>query len=173
MWTRRALAAAGAVIAVCLTAAIPARAQDELPEPDGRVLLTISGEIAVTNRGGEAAFDRAMLQNLGMRELRTRTDWTEGEQVFKGPLLRTVLDRVGADGTTLEAIALNDYSVEIPAADADDHEVIIAMRRNGERMTVRNKGPLWVVYPHPHPGSDKPNPHAPKMIWQLAKIDVR
>ena len=52
---------------------LPAIAADALPRPTASVLLTVSGSIANTNAGKEAKFDRAMLEKLGVRTLRTST----------------------------------------------------------------------------------------------------
>jgi hypothetical protein len=53
--------------------------------------------------------------------------------VFEGPLLCDLLERVGADGTVLQARALNDYVVEIPIGDCERYPVILALTRDGER----------------------------------------
>src|SRR5688572_21118280 len=44
---------------------------DDLPPPEGPVLLTVKGRIAVTNGGGAARLDRARLHALDTAELRT------------------------------------------------------------------------------------------------------
>ncbi len=163
---------AGALAALALVGAA-AHAAEPLPEPQGRVILEITGEIDVTNQGEAAAFDRAMLTALPQAELTTYTDWTEGEQVFTGPRLADVLERVGAGGDTLHARALNDYEADIPRSDAQQYKVVLALRRNGEQLSVRDKGPIWIVYPHPNPESEEPSPHNYKSVWQLEAIDVR
>jgi hypothetical protein len=39
-------------------------------------------------------------------------------------------------------------------------------------MPVRDKGPLWVIYPlDDHPEIDGQETHA-KMIWQVRRLDV-
>lgn len=147
-------------------------AADRLPAPAGPVILTISGTIAVTNHGDEVHLDAPLLRDLPWAEMVTETDWTEGEQTFEGPLLSDLLDRVGAAGTTLRMEALNDYRVVIPVSDTVDFSVMLAMKRNGENLSVRNKGPIWITYPHSNPGTGLPSVHAPKSIWQLARIHV-
>ena len=103
---------------VCL---LPATAAAEsLPHPSGKVILTVSGNIQNTNNDGVAEFDRAMLDGLGMTELQIGTQWTTGRPVFEGVLASTLLEAVGAGGTTARAVALNDYVVDIPLADFRD-----------------------------------------------------
>ena len=94
-------------------------AAGELPEPRGRVILTVSGNVSVTNSAGGAAFDRAMLEAMPQVTIRTATPWIEGEAEFRGPLVRDVLARACAQGEQLVAHAINDYIVNIPRADVE------------------------------------------------------
>jgi len=164
------------VAAVFLAAAVlaaPTLADVGLPKPAGRVLLQVTGAISVTNDGAAANFDLQMLDALPQHRIESYTDWTDGLQIFEGPLLADLLDRVGAQGRTLHATALNDYAVDIPQSDARDHAVLLALRHNGEAMSVREKGPIWIIYPSAHPKETQPNPHNEKSIWQLRSLDVR
>lgn len=158
-------------IILVISLAIPAIA-DPLSAPSGQVMLTVSGQIMSKNEGDTARFDRAMLEGLEWRTVRTFTSFTEGEQEFSGPTLRSVLAAVGAHGAELRATAINDYSVSIPMEHADAHDVLLAMDRNGKPMRIRDKGPIWVVYP-----LDEKTAATQKfdseMIWQLDRILVR
>jgi hypothetical protein len=49
----------------------------ELPQPQGPVILTVSGGIANTNAEGVAKFDLNMLENIGLSEFTTMTAWFE------------------------------------------------------------------------------------------------
>lgn len=143
-----------------------------LGAPKGAVLLTVSGEISSQNSEVGARFDREMLRDLDWREVRTFTSFTQGEQVFAGPTLASLLAAVGATGTTLQATAINDYSVAIPVEHANAHDVILAMDRNGAPMRVRDKGPIWVVYPLSESDAAKQT-FDQEMIWQLDRLTVR
>ena len=144
-----------------------------LPQPEGQVILSISGVIGVTNAGDSADFDRAMLNEIGMRRLDTYTDWTEGVQQFAGVPLADLLSRIDAKGTMLTAVALNDYRVEIPVSDAQEFDVFLALDNFGKPMPIREKGPVWIIYPSDEPGSDAPKPNNEKMVWQLRKLIVK
>lgn len=165
-WNSLVLAMVAIVLAGTSTAG-------ELALPQGRVLLTVSGEISNHNgEGGTARFDRAMLESLDWQEVETYTSFTEGPQVFAGPSLRSLLEAVGATGSILRASAINDYSVEFEAALAAEHDVFLAMVQNGKVMRVRDKGPIWVVFPL----SEEEvafKPFDNEMIWQLDRIEVR
>lgn len=144
-----------------------------LGTPAGEVVLTVSGEIAVTNRDGAAVFDRAMLEAMGPETFTTSTSWTEGPQEFTGVLLRNLLDAVGATGGTLRASAVNDYAVDIPVSDAVDGGPIVAYLLGGEQMSVRDKGPLWLVYPYDSRREYRSEVIYSRSIWQLERIEVR
>lgn len=145
---------------------------DALPTPDGQVLLRVSGLIGVTNDDDSAAFDMGMLKGLPTTEIRTTTIWTEGEQVFVGVSLADLLDRVEATGNKMDAYAINDYNTEIPMSDAVSGGPIVAYLRNGAEMSVRNKGPLWVIYPYDDNPKYMSEQIYSRSIWQLDRIKV-
>lgn len=118
----------------------PILANSPLPEPSGRVILTVSGAVSNRNGDGAARFGRAMLEDLGLARVSTTTSWTDGAQAFEGVLARDLLRAVGANGTTVSAAALNDYSIEIPISDIETYPVVFALRMNGVEMTARVKG---------------------------------
>ncbi|MBP0445471.1 molybdopterin-dependent oxidoreductase [Roseomonas sp. SSH11] len=141
-----------------------------LPEPKGRVILTISGAVANTNRDGLALFDREMLLALGLRRLRTSTAWTDGVLDFEGVLLRELLARVGATGTTIQAMALDDYEARIPRSDAERHDVLLALRVNGADLTPDNKGPAWIVYPRDSVPALRSPLYDHRSVWQIREL---
>ncbi|WP_442873114.1 oxidoreductase [Aurantimonas sp. A3-2-R12] len=144
----------------------------ELATPTGKVILTISGEIAVTNAGDSAEFDRAMLESLGMVSFRTRTPWYDKPVTFEGVSLDKLMTLVGATGDRVRAIALNDYMTEIPIEDFARHGTIIALKRDGEYMPVRDKGPLFIVYPYDSDAALQSQTYYGRSAWQLSKLIV-
>jgi hypothetical protein len=144
----------------------------ELGRPTGRVILTVSGAIKNTNGDGIAELDRQILESLPMTRLKTTTPWTDGVRTFTGPLVRDLLDFVGATGTRIKARAINDYTVEILVRDLLADRVIMAMTMDGKRLRVRSKGPLWIIYPWSE-NQDLQNIEIfAKSIWQLKAIEV-
>lgn len=143
-----------------------------LPQPAGEVLLTVSGATGLTNAGETTQFDLEMLQALGETTVETTTIWTEGEQVFQGVSLDVLIERLGVNAGTLRATAINDYSVEIPVSDARSGGPILAYRLNGETMSIRDKGPLWVIYPFDDNAEYRSEVIYSRSIWQLDRIEV-
>lgn len=161
----------GIFLMVLCAPLVEGKAAEPLPKPDGKVILSITGNISTTNADDRADFDRAMLENLEWRSIDSHTRWTEGPQTFEGVPLSVILDRVGVSGNILSAVALNDYKVEIPIGDAEANSVLLAMKHNGEWMKVRDKGPIWIVYPYDDVDQIL-DVHANRMVWQLRSIKV-
>ena len=160
----------------CLLACLvtlPAQADPlSLPQPEGEVLLEISGDILYTNDGDKALFDREMLSQLPVRIVSTHTPWTDRERQFRGPLIRDLLSRVGAQGDELRVEALNHFSGEIPVSDVQDYAVILAMAMDGEPLAIRDFGPLFVLYPFDsNPELNTENVRY-RSVWQVARIHV-
>lgn len=162
-----------AVVATALPLAAPALAADPLPAPTGDVILTVTGAIGVTNADGAAAIDLDMLRAMSPVTVETTTIWTDGVQSFTGVPLKVLLDRLGASGSMIAASALNDYTVEIPASDAVDGGPILAYEANGKALSVRDKGPLWIIYPYDSNSAYQAEVIYSRSIWQLARLDVR
>ena len=144
-----------------------------LPTPTGEVILTVEGTIQTTNVGATAQFDREMLNALGVHKKTSSNPFETGTHDFEGVLLRDVLDRVGARGEMLAAFALDGYTVEIPLSDAETYDVLLATTWNGEVMSVRRKGPLWVIYPVDDFPELRTESYSNRTIWQLTRIVVR
>ena len=146
---------------------------DALPGPAGRVILTVTGTIGRTNRPNRAEFDLAMLEQLDLRELTTWTPWTDGPVDFEGVLARSLMRAVEARGNEVVATALNDYRCTIPVEDFNRYDVLLATRMNGAPLQVRDKGPIWVIYPwSEHPELNDMVTRR-KSVWQLSRLHVR
>jgi len=157
---------------IVLGLATPAAAAS-LPAPRGTPILTVTGKIAEKNVGEAAVFDLAMLQALPGRVTETETPWTKGKVRFAGPLGAAFLDAVGASGTTLHVVALNDYAVDVPVEDFRKWPVILAISKDGQPMPVRDKGPIFVIYPFDLDPSLYDERIFSRSAWQVKAIEVR
>jgi len=169
LWARRALL----LVLALLASAAASQAVEPLASPEGRVILTVSGNIEATNSGDKADLDKAVLEAIGWKSFESYTRWTDGLQTFEGVPLTDLLDRLGAKGTNITATALNDYSVEIPYADAAAFDVQLVLKHNGEYMSVRNNGPIWIIFPYLNSVDEIPDLHANRMVWQLRYLDIQ
>ena len=166
--TRRALSA----LSLAVLATRGGRAATLLPSPSGKVILTVSGRIDATNKGERAEFDYAMLEALGMDRIETTTPWYDGVVRFDGVRMQRLLQAVGASGETVTAVALNDYTTEIPLKDIRRYGVLLAMKRNGSDMPVSDKGPLFIIYPYDSKPELKSQRYYSRSAWQVASLEV-
>lgn len=143
-----------------------------LDKPAGDPILTITGHISQTNAGKTATFDLAMLEKLDGRKATMETPWTNGKTEFSGPYLRAILAAAGATGKKLKVKALNDYASEVPFEDAEKLDTILAVRMNGEEMSVREKGPLFLIYPFDKDHSLYNEKYFSRSVWQIKEIEV-
>ncbi len=138
----------------------------------GEPILTITGHISETNAGKSATFDLAMLEKLAGRQATMETPWTNGKTEFSGPYLRAVLAAAGASGKKLVVKALNDYASDVPFEDAQKLDTILAVRMNGEEMSVREKGPVFLIYPFDKDKSLYNEKYFSRSVWQIKEIEV-
>ncbi|NLR97109.1 molybdopterin-dependent oxidoreductase [Rhizobium sp. P38BS-XIX] len=142
-----------------------------LDAPKGDVVLTVTGKLDHPNAGSAAQFDLAMLEALQGRKGAMETPWTTGKVEFSGPLLRAVLDAAGAHPQKLKIVALNDYSAEVPADDAKI-DTMLATRMDGQTMSVREKGPLFLIYPFDEDKSLYNEKYFSRSVWQIKTIEA-
>lgn len=148
-----------------------------LEEPSGPVMLTVVGDITLANAGDdnekEAHFDREMLLALPQHTFETGTPWTEGTSHYSGPLMRTLLEHLGAEAESVYVLALNGYEAEIPLSDFYDYDVILALERDQKAIPIREYGPLWVLYPFSQDDALLSEKIRFRSVWQVMQINVR
>lgn len=143
-----------------------------------QALEAIADDVALTVRlfdppGTIATADYTMpqLEALGLAEVVTSTPWTKGKVAFQGVPLIQLTGNSGASEIT--AIALNDYSVSFPVNDVGRYGVILATRMSGKPMAIKDKGPLWIIYPlDGYPELDNQRVHA-RVVWQVRVLEAR
>ena len=143
-----------------------------LDVPEGPALLTVSGKVRDTNRGGTAVFDMAMLERLPQASFSARTPWFAQARKFTGPLLRDVVAAAGGYGTQLRAVALNDYRVDLPLADTLRYDILLARLLDDKPMAVRDKGPLFIIYPFDQHAELRNPVYHSRCAWQLKAIEL-
>lgn len=158
-------------LALGMALAMPAGAE-ELGVAKGEAILTVSGAIGVTNAPEAAVFDLELLATLPVTEIETSTIWTEGVHKFTGVSLKDLTDALGVTGGMFRMTAINDYMVEVPVSDAVEGGPILAYAMNGEPMSVRDKGPLWLIYPFDSNTDYRSEVYYSRSIWQLNRIEA-
>lgn len=150
------------LICVLLGVSLRASAQE-------KTVLTVSGAKA----GSTVEYSLADLRALPAVSFETRTIWTSGRQQFTGVSLAELVALAGVREGWIHAHAMNDYAVEIPLTDAVEGGAIVAYERNGKEMSLRGKGPLWIVYPFDSNPEYRTEKTYTRSIWQLDRIEFR
>jgi len=105
--------------------------------------------------------------------VQTENEFVDGMAEFTGPLARDVIALLNATAIeTLKLTAVNDYAVDVPMSDLLDYDVIFAMSQNGTRFSIRDKGPIWVIYPMSDNVELRDRVYNDRLIWQLVKVDA-
>jgi hypothetical protein len=108
-------------LCLCLSLLSNGGAQAEpLGHPVAKPILVISGKIANTNVGDTAQFDRDMLEALGLETVETANPWYDGRVRFEGVSIDKLMRLVGAKGTKVTAVALNDGGFQEVQGDPGD-----------------------------------------------------
>ncbi len=170
---RRVFAAITLGLLLPLNLAADPAVLDTLPAPEGEVILTVAGQgLGAGAEDWEAPFDLAMLEALPGRVTTTATPWHDGVNEFSGPLASALLDSLGADGATLRLIAINEYFADIPTEQLRDYPVIIATRINGEPISARNNGPLFLIYPLDEFPELFNEETFSRSVWQITRAEI-
>ena len=144
-----------------------------LAPPKGKVVLTVKGNIGVHNKGNEAVLDMSMLSALPQHSFTTNTPWSKEPLKFTGPKLIDVLNLLKAQGTTIKAAAINDYQITIPMEDASRFDVVVARLINDQPIPVRERGPLFVIYPFDSRAELRASTYYERSIWQLKSLSIQ
>ena len=137
--------------------------------PEGPVLLSVTGH---PNVPGPVEFDRALLAELPVLEFSTTTIWTDGTQTFTGVPLAALLDHLGVAPETVRLIAANDYAVDFPVETATETYPVLAFEQNGTAMSLRDRGPIWLVYPYDSDVRLRSEVIFSRSVWQLVTIEL-
>lgn len=140
--------------------------------PSGSVILTVTGLDPAAFPEGQMQFDQDGLQALGETRITTSSIWTKGTHNYTGLLLSDLADHLHITGRALKLHALNDYSISLPADAATPQGPILAYLMDGQPMAVREKGPIWVIYPYDSDVSLRTDQIYAWSVWQLDRIDV-
>ena len=171
--TRRRFAALGFGLTLTAGIAAPRAWAATLAKPQGKVVLTISGMIGNTNNGDKAEFDMPMIEALGTTSFTTKTPWYKEPVTFSGVPMGKLMETVGAKGTSMTVTALNDYATDVPLEDFKTHPVILATKRDGNYMPVRDKGPLFIVYNYDSNPELQHQRFYSRSAWQVARMVVK
>lgn len=150
---RRLLLCLLAAVAVVLTTMLAGAGAPALADPMPRPVILPPPPpgppvLAVESPSGPRTFSVADLEALGLHEMDADLVWPGENDTYQGVLFSAVLKAAGmADALAVRVTALDGYSAVIPAEDWVRWPLLLATRRAGQPMAVRDKGPLRILYP--------------------------
>lgn len=113
----------------------------------------------------------AQILALPQHQFTTLHKWAPVAETFRGPLLEDILNLTCKDAKSIELKALNEYSLALDFESTKKYKPIVAHSVNGNRLPIRDKGPLWIMIDHGRYDIQKKNLGG-MMIWQLSDILV-
>lgn len=139
-----------------------------LAKPAGEVMVTMNGRDGLT-----IALSADQFAALPQYAIASENEHYDGLNCYQGPLGRDVVALILAEaGDMVTLTAINDYAVEAPVADYFAYDVIFATELNGVPFSVRDKGPIWVVYPQSDNKVLQDPIYSTLMAWQLTRVDL-
>lgn len=133
------------------------------------VVLTLTN----TSSGVSVELTEEDLLSMEQFSVFTENEFVDGLVEFKGPLARDIFALLEDPKIEeLKLTAVNDYAVEIPVTDIMDYDVIFALMQNGDKFSVRDKGPIWVIYPMTDHVELQDRVYNDRLIWQLVRVEA-
>lgn len=131
------------------------------------------GTLSMTNAKGETVrVSMTELMDLQATEINTSTQWTDGVQKFRGVAFDLLFDTYGLEAETVRVSALNDYNVMVPADVLRNDGAILAYQLNDAEMSVREKGPFWVIFPYDADERFNTDTYWAYSVWQVKSVDA-
>lgn len=186
---RRSMLAAALTLALTSATGCGEGQAGSSASPKGAVVLTIAGDIAISNRGALApktdgflnyheikfdkayAFDRAMLEALPQQEITSQPPQYTNPVMFRGPALKEVLKIVGAAGASIQTRALDGFAVDLSAGEIAEKDWILALGADGRPFGIGDKGPLWLM--HTPSAIKVPEEEEQRWPWALFYIEIK
>lgn len=168
MTTRRTIIQFGLVGLAASGSSVLVYAQDVAARNTATPAILTMGQAG----GVQRDMTLAELEKLPKAEIRTTTPWHDGVQHFEGVSLQILMETLKLSGSVAQVTALNRYRTTIPVQDFAEFKPILAYRRNGLAMEVREKGPLFIVYPYDSNAVLKSETYFSRSAWQVRSISV-
>ena len=143
-----------------------------VPAPEKPAVLTVTGKISATNRGGTLQLDAPTLDALGRQQVTVYEPWVRETLVFQGLWLTDLLHVAQADNAarSLHLSALDGYQIDLAMADIDTGTFFVDTHTgDGGPIPVAAGGPVRILIVD---GASSEATDA-RWIWSMSTIDVQ
>ncbi|MFZ1775283.1 MAG: molybdopterin-dependent oxidoreductase [Rhizobiaceae bacterium] len=145
---------------------------NDCPDPGQDAVFAINGNFPGSAEVTSVAFTREDLVALASKKAVMERPWAKTPVVIEGPLLSEVIAASGVSGNRIKIRAKNDYAAEVPLERANEFSAIVDIDMDGEKLTVRNGGPLFLLHPIVSKTSNPQETYESYSIWQVCEIEV-
>ena len=170
---RRTLTTGFLTAALAVLARPPMAATEDTEDNASCVIMTITYDMPRDDQTGAITLTEHQIRDLPRLTFNTTTIWTSGVQKFTGVPLKALLDHYGLEGREIVLSAANDYRITIPMNEIRPDAPMIAYERNDKPMSLRDYGPLWLVYNYDGSASNRTQTVFSRSIWQLDHITIK
>ncbi len=135
-------------------------------------LLRVSGSIGSESGSDPVEYDAAGLNGLPQTSFTTSTPWSTSPIEYKGISAGDLFHAVGAHGSRVQLVALNDYVVDSEIEFILAGDGLFATHQNGTPMPISEQGPVFLIFPFDARPELKHQSYYSRSVWQLAEIIV-
>lgn len=132
-------------------------------------VLTITGSLP----HAPVSLSLDALEAMGLERMTTSTPWHDGPVTFEGIPAGKLFAHAGVKTGQIEVLALNNYFVQMPLEAVIKADGMVATRKDGVRMPVSDKGPLFLVFPFSDRPELKTESYYSWSVWQIRQITVK
>jgi len=132
--------------------------------------LTLTGAA-----GYHVVIDLREIDAAGQAISITSTQWSGRAHRWSGMRLVHLIGRVpGGPYSRVHIRALNDYEVDIPLGDVRRFSPLLATRRDGQLVAIRDKGPLLLIWPFDQEAVlERSQRYHDWSVWHISQIGLR
>ena len=116
----------------------------------------------------------AQLESMRAVEYRVAHPHIKRTATFQGVLVEDLAVALGIEGRDLRFEALDDYGAVIKAEDYEDYPILLAYRGDGKPLTIKDKGPLTIIFPiHAHADRFPGVKYGSQWVWYVSRVKAQ
>ena len=126
-------------------------------------------------KGSDTVFavTRDLVRKVGLHGYKAVLPGGDGaSQMVRGPLMRDLIAASGLTGTKIWVKALDGYEMDVPMEELKQVDVLAVTEVDGKPLTVRDRGPSWLVYPTVDRPDLRDPIHEARSVWQIKELVV-
>ena len=129
--------------------------------------------LKITSSLGDKELSINDIEKIGMKRIGTPTFWSEDDGVYEGVLISDFLKHFELEKRdSIIVYALDDYSASIKREVWEKWPIILATRRDGKLLKIKDKGPTRIIFPNVIGGIITESYWRVKWVWNIKNIRV-